>query len=503
VTSRKIVAACAIGVLLFALAYMLPSTVGKAFEMDEGAVNAYASRVLDGAVPHRDFLTFYGPGNLWLVAGAFEVFGESVGVERAVGVMYRLLIVVSLFLLGSRLGGVLGGISAAVIAATIMADDLIWAYATYGALAFGLLGLALLAEGVAADRPRLQTCALVGAGLACGVAVLIRFDFAAAVALGAIPILALISRQALLRFGAGLLGPLLLYLVHLAIVGPARIQRVVDDLLAAGPGRYLQRQTIWEYPGNLLAVANLATAGLLCAGAFLVWRSRRDLAARVVLSAGLFSLAVLPLTISRMDPLHIRPYSIVPLSLVPGLVLLLARSATLGRRVTTAAALLVSAGVVWGVYQYGHYTLDHFRSVRDVRSGYRGFYDDDSAGARVVVERARRVASAGDSLFVGPQDLRRTNYGPTYMYFLLPELRPASYYMEMNPGTANSEGSGLADELRRADWLILSSEWDNWSEPNDSSKLGPSEPNDVVRDDFCLRLERGQYRLYERCDRAA
>ena len=68
-TRRKwVVVACAIGVLLFALAYMLPSTVGKAFEMDEGAVNAYAARVFDGAVPHRDFLTFYGPGNLWLVA---------------------------------------------------------------------------------------------------------------------------------------------------------------------------------------------------------------------------------------------------------------------------------------------------------------------------------------------------------------------------------------------------------------------------------------------------
>ena len=43
-TRRKwVVVACAIGVLLLALAYMLPSTVGKAFEMDEGAVNAYAS----------------------------------------------------------------------------------------------------------------------------------------------------------------------------------------------------------------------------------------------------------------------------------------------------------------------------------------------------------------------------------------------------------------------------------------------------------------------------
>ena len=109
----------------------------------------------------------------------------------------------------------------------------------------------------------------------------------------------------------------------------------------------------------------------------------------------------------------------------------------------------------------------------------------------------------GESLFVGPQDLRRTNYGPTYMYFLLSELEPASYYMEMNPGTANREGSGLADDLREADWLILASEWDNWDEPNDSEDYGPSEPNEVVRDLFCLRFERGQYRLYERCDRAA
>lgn len=500
---RLAVVACAIGVTLFVLAYLLPSTVGKAYEMDEGAVNAYASRVLDGAIPHRDFLTFYGPANPWLVAGGFAVFGESVGVERAVGLLYRILVVLSLFVLGSRLGGVLGGVAAALIAATVLGDDLVWAYATYGAIAFGLLGLALLAQGATDARSRRQTWILVAAGFASGVALLIRFDFAAAVVLSAIPILALASREIRLRYGAGFLVTAIAYVLHFAVVGPERIQRVAQDLRAAGPGRYLQRQTVWEYPGNLLAVANLAIAGFVCVGAFLVLRRRRDLDARIVLSAGLFSVALLPLTISRMDPFHIRPYSVVPLSLLPGLMLLLARSATHDRRARVASALVVSVAVIWGVVHYGHYTLDHFRSVRDVRSGYRGFYDDDSAGARGIVERARRLAHPGESLFVGPQDLRRTNYGPTYMYFLLRELRPASYYMEMNPGTANREGSGLADELRRADWLILTSEWDNWDEPNDSSKLGPSEPNEVVRDDFCLRLERGQYRLYERCDRAA
>lgn len=105
-------------------------------------------------------------------------------------------------------------------------------------------------------------------------------------------------------------------------------------------------------------------------------------------------------------------------------------------------------------------------------------------------------------MFVGPLDLRRTNYGPSYMYFLLRQLEPASYYMEMNPGTANRERSGLSDELRRADWLILTSEWDGATEENDSQKYGSPEPNRVVRDEFCLRLGEGQYRLYERCGRA-
>ena len=90
------------------------------------------------------------------------------------------------------------------------------------------------------------------------------------------------------------------------------------------------------------------------------------------------------------------------------------------------------------------------------------------------------------------------------MYFLLRDLGPASYYMEMNPGTANREGSGLADELRRADWLILTSEWDDWDEPNDSTvnSARPSRTRSFATTSAC-GSSTGQYRLYERCDRAA
>ena len=92
------------------------------------------------------FSTFYGPGNPWFVAGAFSVLGERVGSERVVG--WRIACSSSLRSSSSEHGweGRWGPYRAGVIAATLLGGDIVWAYATYGALAFGLLGLAILSE---------------------------------------------------------------------------------------------------------------------------------------------------------------------------------------------------------------------------------------------------------------------------------------------------------------------------------------------------------------------
>ena len=492
----------AIGTTAVALALLVPSTSGKGAEMDEGAVLAYAVRVLDGGVPHRDFLTFYGPGNPWLVAGAFEIFGTSIATERAVGLLYLMVVVLSLFALALRLGGLLAGALAGILAAKIMAHDLVWAYATYGAMAFGLLGLALAMFGAASRPGRRQTLFFLGAGAAGGVAILMRLDFAPTIVVSALPLLAFVPARSRNRYGAGLLPVAAAYMVHVAIVGPEKVERTLRDLLASGPGRSLPLPEPWAYPGSLLTAAILATALLVVLG-IVRWRRRpHDLVARVLLSAGLFSAGMIPWTFSRVDEFHIRPFALVSLSLLPAVALLLARTIRLSPRGRGAFTVCIAVISLSPFLSDGKNDVHRALDLREIRSAYRGFYDDDRASASGVVAQTRRLAQPGDSLFVGPQDLRRTNYGPTYVYYLLPHLRPASYYMEMNPGTANRVGSGLADDLRGADWLILTSEWDRWNEPNESSKLGPSEPNDVVRDVFCVRFERGQYRLYERCDRA-
>jgi hypothetical protein len=115
-----------------------------------------------------------------------------------------------------------------------------------------------------------------------------------------------------------------------------------------------------------------------------------------------------------------------------------------------------------------------------------------------LLDRIGRVAAPGDRLFVGPADLRRTNYNDTFFYHMLPQLRPATYFLEMNPGSANRPNSRLASDIRTADWLILNRVYDNWNEPNSSVRNGPDEPNVVVQGEFTLLGEFGYYLLFRR-----
>jgi hypothetical protein len=116
------------------------------------------------------------------------------------------------------------------------------------------------------------------------------------------------------------------------------------------------------------------------------------------------------------------------------------------------------------------------------------------------------LTEPGDRIFVGPGDLRQTPYSEAYLYFLLPELTPATRFIEMDPGVANAPDSGLAAELRAADVVILSSIRDDWSEPNDSVFDGPDEPNRVLAEEFCLvesygegLFGRGLFEVHARC----
>jgi hypothetical protein len=105
-------------------------------------------------------------------------------------------------------------------------------------------------------------------------------------------------------------------------------------------------------------------------------------------------------------------------------------------------------------------------------------------------------------LFVGPGDLSRTVYADTYIYWLFRELEPSTYFIEMDPGLADAEGSGLAEDVESADFVVLTNTWSGWIEPNDSAVSRSQEANRTVADHFCLvrSYNTNLVLLFERCE---
>ena len=65
-------------VLLTLLVAFWPMFESPALPMDEGTLLVYPELILQGQVPYRDFETFYGPANLWVLSAAFSIFGPDI-----------------------------------------------------------------------------------------------------------------------------------------------------------------------------------------------------------------------------------------------------------------------------------------------------------------------------------------------------------------------------------------------------------------------------------------
>lgn len=492
-----------------------PSFHAPGSGFDEGFTLAYPARVLEGDVPHRDFSSFYGPGNPWLIAGAFALGGRSQDTERIVGILYRLLLVLA----AAGLARVVAGGGAALAAGGLVIAAIVplgvAAYAATGALATALAALAALAAGRIRPSGRAW---LVAAGVLAGLALLLRPDFFVALV---VPAALLVAgrggRRRVAAFAAGLAPALLALLVHAAIVGPDRLSRIASDMRASGAGRKRpfdpgSAEHLVAEPSRLLVLSIvLALAGI---GAALAMR-RRDSSAggwRAVAALALLVLGLLPYALSRLDYVHVAGPLICALALVP----LLLCAVPAAARTRQIAALAAGAAVLLLAVKLAHTTLEvPLRTQASivlgrtpqapwelVRNGSRSFSVPAGSALAVqqIVDGAERERRAGArTLIVAPADLRRAFANDTYLYFMLPDLQPGTFYMEFNPRTVNRAGSGIVDELRRADLLILNSAYDDSGEDNASQVNGPDAPNDVVRRQFCERVVAGSMRLLRRC----
>ena len=515
--------------------------------MEEGFMLAFPEQILQGRFPHRDFLHLYGPGSLYVLAAVFAVFGVSLTVERLVGLLQHAGVAFGLYALLRPFGRRIATVSAVVSILLLIGPAGLTALAWNGALALGLCSLAVATSAGRREDGRGTTVRLVVAGVLAGAALLYRPDMILAVGAGTFAVLWDLprARRWPLLIGAG--ATLLLYVPHLLIsgIGASFEGMFLEPVFSLRGGRALPVPPSWnEIDGFLQRAGALRTDGWplpmlglskqislwfwlvplsIVVDVVAAWRLRRRAPgsdrARVLWPAALFTAALLPQAMQRPDTTHLAWVTGISFAvMIPAVASLLEELSprvTLGRRLTPTWRFTASCGVVAAIlvliipfYPLRTYvdlvgqSFGHNRFGAAITNGDRTFYfgsAEGAADAQRVTDALQELADDGDSLIAGPTDLSRTNYNDSFFYYLFPDLVPGTRYIEMDPGLANTDDSGLAEELLENDWLILSGSSDLWSEPNESTESGSQRPNDIVREHYCMVEDAGSFQLLQRC----
>jgi hypothetical protein len=500
--------------------------------MEEGFMLVFPERVLAGDVPNRDFLHLYGPGSLWVLAGAFAAFGASIEVERVVGALQLLGVVLAVRAWVRPWGEVLAGAAAVISAVLAITPIGLIALAWMGALALLLWGLLLVVRSIETGSRRRAAAG----GLLVGFALLYRPDVVAAAGLATIVLLPALRREG--RWRPALVGLVVgsaPMLVHVAMAGPrAAIEgMVVDPVFRLRPGRhlpvppssdvldgFLQRVNELEviaWPQPFTVPVQLRTwffvvlaATVVVVAAALAARRRDGAPSTRLTVLAAVVVGVVPQAIQRPDSTHLAWVSCLTLAVVPVAIaeLLPARldgRARAGIGIAAVVALFALAFPAFTLRPYAELTLQSFGRERNsvaVRHAGRTFYVGRADLADAVEELAvdvERLTEPGDRLFVGPADLTRTPFVDSWLYHLFPDLVPATYFIEMDPGIANAEGSRLRSDLASADVVLLTDTWDLWDEPNTSTEAGDDAAAQLLRARFCQVKERAGISLWRPC----
>ncbi|HEY1043029.1 MAG TPA: hypothetical protein VGE60_04125 [Telluria sp.] len=482
--------------LLVCLAFYLPRLQGPISVQDEGILLAYPDLILKGALPYRDFAALYTPGSLYLVSLAFALFGESIVVERAVGLLYWYAMAAVLYFIGRPVSRLTGWLSAcAVVIGLVFFPP--GAYAMIGALALALAALLAAARSYSAQDHAVRRGLALLAGALASVVTWFRHDVGLLVTIALFCMFLTGPGFRLRHFIAGACLFAVPLLAYLSAAGFASsFESLVLDVLRNGPGRRLPV----EVSVSLLAL--FALVALALANAVVAWfRNFADDEKVLLRGTVVLALGLMPSVLQRADGWHIIYVA------CPVLGLTVAGSAMVLRNINPRVGSLrlsLTGGLCMalGLAALAVYSVLRVKDTVPVVSGERFIYLARHAGVgelQAMVDEVNRIARPGQRLFVGPNDLRYTNYNDSYLYFLLPRLAPATRYLEMNPGVANREGSGLAGQLASADLVILNRSYDNWREQNASSIAGSNAASRMMESRFCEHRSFGQWRILLRC----
>jgi len=158
----------------------------------------------------------------------------------------------------------------------------------------------------------------------------------------------------------------------------------------------------------------------------------------------------------------------------------------------------VVAALIAGV---GPMVLQPATETVKVQFGDRSAWIDKSEVSDLLATRSALLehAPAGGSLFVGATDMSRDSLTRVLVYHLVPELHARGYFLDLTGGVAARSGSGLVNDLRRSNVLLLTRLQAGLMERiSPYAQPGSKEANQMVASEFCLVGETGWGEVYQR-----
>ena len=137
---------------------------------DEGTIAQSAERVLQGELPHRDFVDLYTGGLSYLNALSFRLFGETLLSPRIVLFLFALLWIPALYFVARRLARPVGAGGLTLLALAWSLPNYFAALPSWYNLLFATFGLAALLRGLETRRAGW----LAAAGACGGISVLFK-----------------------------------------------------------------------------------------------------------------------------------------------------------------------------------------------------------------------------------------------------------------------------------------------------------------------------------------
>lgn len=491
---------------------------------DEGFISAGAMLIRRGWLPMRDFFVIYGPGQYYVSAALFSLFGEDMFVQRVAHVLMLSAIGLGLVVIAGRLGATRAG-QAWLVVAYVAVNALFMPSPGYAAvLACGLLlwAAVALADGLQRERRG----GLLAASLLIGAAGLVRWDFgvfglftAAAAALAHWRLRPR-WRDVPALFGPALLVWLLLFLPFVLAGGWQRWWAEVPVFhareFAEWRARAVLRPALWALQkalssgdvgrlSEVLALLFAVSLPLLLALLGLAVAARRLWRRAATAPLDLLALVLGLLTLTLLNQVRVRsglpqglPAFYAALPLAPYLWQALASARW--QRAVLAVAVLALVAPVSGAAQAWYEAIWRTEPVPLARASHlRAAPKDRDAWASygAMLQHLGNCLPPGARVFSGVQDTSRLFLNDAALYFLADRL-PATRWVEMEPGLTNNPQAqqDLARELLAPGvgaavlWQRLSSESNATGRSN-----GVHTVDDAIRSQFGSGRRFGDYEV--------